>query len=150
MEPAGGRERVELAGGMQQLMAMRMVSIAIKNLDTLMRELVTELRNEKISEPPGGYTSEHLKAYFVMKQIYPPLKYLDRNYFSSEKPDISVTYMWPTVPIEKIAEILKQRYDENHTTYLDIVLNDQRTPATIDFALQRALLRCFACVQTTL
>lgn len=131
---------MDVVGG-RQLLAMRMVSISIKNLDVLLKTLAIEMRNENFPEPLGGYRSEQLKDYFIKKKIYPPEKYLDQQYFSPDKPDLTVTYMWPTIPIEKIAEILKRRFDENLKTYLDILLNDQRSKGAIKIALYNAYLR---------
>jgi hypothetical protein len=127
----------------QKLMALQMVSIPIKNLDILIKELVTEMKCE-IREPSSGYTSEDLQLYFLRNNIFPPETYFDRNFFSTEKPRVTLTYMWPATPIEKFVELLKRRYADDDTVYIDIFLNDQRTPVSIQVSLSNADVRCFA------
>jgi hypothetical protein len=126
-----------------KLMALDMVSIPIKNLDVLIRELVTQMKTEQIREPVTGYTSEELRLYFVRNEIFPPETYFDRNFFSAEKPRVTLTYMWPATPIEKFAELLKRRYTDEDTVYIDILLNDQRTQLSIQYSMVNANLRCF-------
>ena len=127
---------------METLLPMRLKSISIKNLDTLVQELVKDMRKEGIEEPPGGYTSEQLKGYFEEKKIFPPETFFKRNYFSPDNPHVTVTYMWPATPIEKFAELLTRRFDKNDTAYIDILLNDQRTKESIKIALRNAYIRC--------
>ncbi len=126
-----------------KLMALQMFSIPIKNLDILIKELVTEMKKDtEEPEPLTGYTSEELRLYFVRKQIFPPETYFDRNFFSTEKPRVTLTYMWPATPIEKFGELLKQRYADDDTVYIDILLNDQRNPVSIQVSLSNADVRC--------
>ncbi len=124
-----------------KLMALQMVSIPIKNLDFLIKELVIEMKKE-ITEPLTGYTSEDLRLYFVRNKIFPPETYFDRNFFSTEKPRVTLTYMWPATPIEKFVELFKRRYADDDTVYIDILLNDQRTPVSIQVSLSNADVRC--------
>ncbi len=135
-------EKSNLAEMAHKLMALQMISISIKNLDVLIKELVNEMKNE-IQEPSTGYTSEELKLYFVQNQIFPPETYFDRNFFSREKPRVTLTYMWPATPIEKFVELLKRRYADDDTVYIDILLNDQRTSVSIQVSLSNADVRCF-------
>ena len=121
-----------------------MVSIPIKNLDVLIKEIVIEMKKEiGGNEALTGFTSVELRNYFVRNQIFPPETYLDRDFFSTEKPRVTLTYMWPATPIEKIVELLKRRYADDDTVYVDILLNDQRTPVSIQDSLKNADLRCF-------
>ncbi len=118
-----------------------MVSITIKNLEVLVRELVIEMRKYNITEPPSGYTSENLKQFFVDYNIYPPETYFERNFFETKKPYATLSYMWPATPLEKIPKLLKQRYADNDTVYIDILLNDQRTSVSIQVSLSNADVR---------
>jgi hypothetical protein len=121
-----------------------MVSIPIKNLDVLIKEIVIEMKKEiGGNEALTGFTSVELRNYFVRNQIFPPETYFDRDFFSTEKPRVTLTYMWPATPIEKIVELLKRRYADDDTVYVDILLNDQRTPVSIQDSLKNADLRCF-------
>jgi hypothetical protein len=125
----------------QKYLAMRMISISIKNLEILIEHVDADLRQSGISEPAGGYTSEQLKEYFVDKKIYPPESFFQRNLFSNKNPLITVTYMWPSTPIKNIAALLKRRFEEDSLVYLDIFLNDQRTAVSITVALNNAIIR---------
>jgi hypothetical protein len=127
------------------LMALQMVSISIKNLEVLVKELVIEMKEQGIEEPSNGYTSEDLRQFFVQNNISPPETYFERNFFLAKKPHATLTYMWPATPIEKIAELLKRRYAEEDTVYIDILLNDQRTPVSIQVSLSNADVRCISC-----
>ena len=124
-----------------KLMALQMVSITIKNLEVVVKKLVIEMRNFKITEPPSGYTSEDLKQFFVAHSIYPPETYFEQNFFETKKPYATLSYMWPATPIEKIPELLKERYADDDTVYIDILLNDQRTTVSIQVALSNADVR---------
>ncbi len=124
-------------------MALQMISIPIKKLEVLIRELVIDMRKEEIAEPETGYTSEQLRLYFAHNKIFPPETYFARNFFSREKPRVSLTYMWPATPIEKFAELLKRRYADDDTVYIDILLTDQRTPVSIQVSLLNADIRCY-------
>jgi len=126
-----------------KLMARQMVSIKIENLDVLIRQLVIDMKREVMEEPSTGYTSEDLRHYFVRNKIFPPETYFDRNFFSTEKPRVTLTYMWPATPIEKFVELLKRRFADDDTVYIDILLNDQRTPVSIQVSLLNADVRCF-------
>jgi hypothetical protein len=125
----------------QKYLAMRMISISIKNLEVLIERVDADLRQSGISEPPGGYTSEQLKKYFVDNQIYPPESFFERNLFSNKNPLVTVTYMWPSTPVKHIAALLKRRFEEDSLVYLDIFLNDQRTAVSITVALHNAIIR---------
>ena len=111
----------------RRLLAERMISIPIKNIELLVKELVKSLRATGVPEPGIGFTSEHLRKYFLDKSIFPPEAFYDRNWFSTEKPMVTVTYMWPATPIEMLARLLAQRYDKEYNVYIDIFLNDQRS-----------------------
>ena len=125
----------------QKLMALQMVSIPIKNLEVLIKELAIEMRKKKIMEPSTGYTSENLRHYFVKDNVFPPETYFYRNWFSTEKPRVTLTYMWPATPVETFVELLRQRFDDDDTVYIDILLNDQRSPVSIQVSLSNADLR---------
>ena len=126
-----------------KLMARQMVSMTIKNLDVLIKQLVIEMKRESMEEPLSGYTSEDLRLYFAREKIFPPETYFHGNFFSTEKPRITLTYMWPATPIEKFVELLNRRYADDDTVYIDILLNDQRTPVSIQVSLSNADVRCF-------
>jgi len=124
----------------QRLMALQMVSIPIKNLEVLVKELVIEMKKE-IQEPSTGYTSEDLRLYFQRNKIFPPETYYNRNFFSAVKPRVALTYMWPATPIETFVVLLKRRYTDDDTVYIDILLNDQRTQVSIQVSLSNADVR---------
>ncbi len=119
-----------------------MISISLKNVETLVRELAADMRAKSIEEPPAGYTSQDLQHYFVQNNIFPPETFFDRKYFSVEEPGCTVTYMWLATPMEQLLEMLKKQFvDENYTVYIDIFLIDQRTPISIQVSLKNADLR---------
>jgi hypothetical protein len=124
----------------RRLLAERMISIPIKHINVLVRELVATMRQKGVKEPPNGFTSEDLKKFFLKESIFPPETFYERNFFSAEKPVLTVTYMWPATPIEELARLLEQRYDKECTAYIDILLNDQRLDR-IDFSLANARIR---------
>jgi hypothetical protein len=122
-----------------KLMAQRMVSISIKNVDTLVKKLVVDMRAMKIDEPKSGYTSEEARMFFKEHNIYPPETYFELQLFQTEKPKLTLTYMWPATPLERIVNILKrQGYTDDDTVYIDILLNDQRSPVSIQVSLAKA------------
>jgi hypothetical protein len=100
-------------------------SIRIKHLEVLMKDIVKAMRQEGRAEPRFGFTSHDLKAYFVKHAIYPPETYKDRNFFSNEVPVVTVTYMWFVAPVEKLLQILMERYDRECPVFIDIVINRQ-------------------------
>jgi bifunctional pyridoxal-dependent enzyme with beta-cystathionase and maltose regulon repressor activities len=129
-----------------KFMAQRMVSISVKNLDILVKKLVIDMRATSVKEPSTGYTSEEAKLFFKQHNIFPPETYFDLQFFQMEKPKLTLTYMWPATPLEKIVKILKrQGYTDDDTVYIDIFLNDQRTPVSIQVSLANADLRCNEC-----
>ena len=124
-----------------KLLALQMISISIKNLDIVIKKLVIEMR-EELQEPPTGFTSEDLRLFMVQKGIYPPEMFYDL--FSTTKPHATLTYMWPATPINKFVELLKRRFADEDTVYIDILLNDQRSPVSIQVSLSNANVRCKA------
>ena len=126
----------------QKYLALKMISISIKNLEVLINRLYADLKQSAKPEPAVGYTSEQLKEYFIEYQIYPPETFYDEDLFSASEPLVTVTYMWPATPIRKLAELLKRRFDENSLVYIDIFLNDQRSFVSIAVSLRNATVRC--------
>jgi hypothetical protein len=127
----------------QKLMAQQMISITVKNLDVLVNLLLTDMEKQNIEKPSGGFTSEELKNYFIEYKIFPPETYFGLKLFSTDKPGVSLSYMWPATPIQDVVGILKRRFSDEDTVYIDIFLNDQRTPASIQVALANADIRCY-------
>ena len=121
-----------------KFLAQGMKSLSLKHVDSLVRDLVKELRRLRKQEPADGYTSENLRQYFVEQNIYLPEKYYDRGIFSIQPPDVTVTYMWPGTPIEQLAQLLRCRLQDDDKIYLDIFLNDQRTGQAITMAVANA------------
>jgi len=120
-----------------------MISIPIKHIEALVREIVKIMRQKGVKESPNGFTSEDLKKFFVEENIFPPGTFYDRDLFSTEKPTVTVTYMWLATPIEMLATLLEQRYDKDFTAYIDIFLNDQRS-SHIKFSLALSRIRSIA------
>jgi len=127
----------------RRLLAERMISIPIKHIEALVREIVKIMRQKGVKESPNGFTSEDLKKFFLEENIFPPETFYDRDLFSTEKPTVTVTYMWLATPIEMLATLLEQRYDKDFTAYIDIFLNDQRS-SRIKFSLALSRIRSIA------
>ena len=125
----------------QKMLALRMASITIKNLDVLVRDLVMELENE-MEKPSSGYTFEDLRNYFARNEIFPPETYFDRNIFSTEKPKVTLTYLCRGTPIVTCVETLMRRFAVDDTVYVDIFLSDLRTPVSVQDSLSNSAIRC--------
>jgi hypothetical protein len=117
-------------------------SIRIKHLEVLVKEFVKAMRQEGRAEPRFGFTSHDLKEYFIENNIHPPETYRDRGFFSNEMPLVTVTYMWSVVPVEKLLQILMERFDSECLVFVDIIIYRQRPnldlfakPDEIDFRL---------------
>ena len=127
----------------RRLLAERMISIPIKHISLLVKELVKIMRQKGVKEPPNGFTSEDLKNFFLQENMFPPETFYDRNWFSTDNPVVTVTYMWLATPIEMLPILLEQRYDKEYTAYLDIFLNDQRS-SRIGVSLANSRIRSTA------
>ena len=127
----------------RRLLAERMISIPIKHISLLVKELVKFMREKGVKEPPNGFTSEDLKNFFLQENMFPPETFYDRNWFSTDNPVVTVTYMWLATPIEMLPILLEQRYDKEYTAYIDIFLNDQRS-SRIGVSLANSRIRSTA------